>query len=135
MNFFKGNIAGFDDSIFIKLLFLPFTLIGVIQKKFGEKLNKTVQQSALCEAGRVYVQNFMALNTRFWGAMLLAASVVFNTFHFVSGRGINKYVLILSVVSALMLIVNYNVTRFFSSSRVVSFCKMCAGLSKVEFDF
>jgi putative inorganic carbon (HCO3(-)) transporter len=135
MNFFKGNIAGFDDSIFIKILFLPFTLIGVIQKKFGEKLNKTVQQSALCEAGRVYVQNFMALNTRFWGAMLLAASVVFNTFHFVSGRGINKYVLILSVVSALMLIVNYNVTRFFSSSRVVSFCKMCAGLSKVEFDF
>ena len=135
MRFLKGGNDTAERSRFARWLYAPFDLLSIIAKKTNERLSRAVEQSVICELGRLYVHNFMALNTRFWGTMLLVGTVTFNTLHFMRGMGINKYVLILSGISALMLIFNFNVTGFFNGSRAADFVKACAGVRDITFDF
>lgn len=129
-----GGISS-RDSFFGRALMSPFTLTEVIRDKIGDKLTEKIHKSIICETARAYVQNFMAVNTRFWGILLLCATLVFNTLHFLRGMGVNKIVLCLSVVAALMSLVSLNIMGWLSGSRFIDFCKACAGVKCVSFDF
>ena len=135
MNFLKRDNIAVTDSFFGRILFSPFTLLDVIKKHFANTLNKKIKSSVICELGRLYIQNFMAVNTRFWGIMMLCASVVFNAVHFAAGMGINKAVLIFAVICALLSFTNFNVTGFLNGSKFIDFAKACAGLKNISFDF
>ena len=135
LSFLKGGSDTAKDSRLTRRLYAPFDLLTLISKKINEKLSRAVEQSVICELCRLYVHNFMALNTRFWGTMLLVGTITFNTLHFARGMGINKYVLILSGISAIMLIFNFNVTGFFTGSKAADFAKACAGVKDMTFDF
>ena len=55
-----------------KVLFSPFALLDVLRGKAGEFLDKNISQSFICVWAKTYMQNFMAVNTRFFGIMLIA---------------------------------------------------------------
>ncbi|MGN1115413.1 MAG: O-antigen ligase family protein [Candidatus Ornithomonoglobus sp.] len=135
MSFLKTGGISSRDSFFGRVIMSPFTLTEIIRDKTGEKLAEKVDKSVICETARAYVQNFMAVNTRFWGIMLLCATLVFNALHFLRGMGVNKIVLCLSVIAALLSLVNLNVMGWLSGSKVIEFCKACAGVKYVTFDF
>lgn len=52
-----------DKSIVYKLFHLPFTFFEFLNSKIGEYLNKKIKTSFICDIGRTYLHNFMALNT------------------------------------------------------------------------
>lgn len=135
MNFLKKDSVSVKDSFFGRIVFSPFAFLDFIKCKYANAWSKKIKSSVICELGRLYVANFMALNTRFWGIMMLCASVVFNVVHFAAGMGINKIVLVFAVVCAALSLVNYNVMGFLDGSRFVDFIKSCAGLKKISFDF
>ncbi len=135
INFLKTGGISSRDSFFVRAIMSPFTLTEIIRDKVGEKLAEKVRKSIICETARAYVRNFMAINTRFWGIMLLCAALVFNTLHFIRGMGVNKFVLCLSVIAALMSLVNLNIMGWLSGSGFIGFCKACAGVKYVTFDF
>ena len=130
-----GNGEAAEDSLAVRLMYLPFTALEAVAGKVGAKVSKAVQNSVFCALGREYVHNFMALNVRFWGIMVLVATATFNALHFVCGMGINKYVLIMSVISAAASLCNFNITGFLTTSKAVDFVKACAGVSNITFNF
>lgn len=135
MGFLKKDNRSPADSIAGKVVFFPFTVTEILRDKLGEKLDSGIKNSVICELGRTYVHNFMALNTRFLGVMLLCASAVYNAAHFAGGMGISKPVLIISVIAAVFALVNFNVTGFFQGSVAVDFAKACAGVKNISFEF
>lgn len=135
MNFLKRDNISVKNSFFAKIIFSPFVLLDVIREHFADAWGEKIKDSFICELGRSYVHNFMAVNTRFWGVMMLCASVMFNVVHFVSGRGINKAVLMFAIVCALLSLINYNVMGFLNGSKFIDFIKACAGVRKINFEF
>ena len=135
MRFCKGNAIKTCGSAVQKLAFLPFTFLEFLQEKIGDRLAEGIKKSAICNAGNVFINNFMALNTRFWGMLLLVATVVFNTVHMQAGTGINKIILALSAVAAVLVCMNFNVMGFMNTSKLIDFLKACAGVKNINFEF
>ena len=135
MHLLKKESITSKGSILSSIVFLPFTFLEYLQEKTGTVLKNAIRKSAICEAARGYVENFMALNTRFWGVMLLASSVIYNILKF-SGEGyINKYIAVLTLVSVIMLCLNQNVMGYLGGSKLIDFIKACAGFKKIKFSF
>ncbi len=135
MTLLEKEGKGFENSLFSRITMSPFTFLEFVQRKIGDTLSDKIRASAVCEAGRLYIQNFMALNTRFWGIMFLAASVVYNVLHAASGIGMSTIVLAVSLIGVLLMLININITGFLNGSKVVDFCKACAGLKNIDFSF
>lgn len=135
MGFLKSGRISSRGSMVSRVLMSPFTLTEYIREKIGAALSEKLRRSVLCGAARDYVHSFMALNSRFWGVMLLSASAVFNALHLMRGMGVNKAVLCVSIIAAALLPFSFNATGWFSGSGFVGFCKACAGVGEIEFDF
>lgn len=131
MRFLKRNPDG--ESVVKRVALSPFTLLEFIQRKISPKLGGAVEKSVLCETARRYVHSFMALNTRFWGVMLLCASVVGFVGNVYVGGKILPYA-VLGAAAALLTIKSVNVTGYFEGSRLVDFVKACAGLKNITFE-
>lgn len=134
MTFLRGDKKN-GGGIFKNILFLPFTLLERLSAKIGGRLSNVVDRSVICGLCRCYVQGFMALNTVFWGVMGLTMSVVLNALRFAGGKGMNKYVLAVSVISALLIIARCNIMSLLSTSRIADFVKKCAGAPNLDFEF
>lgn len=135
MGFLKHSVKNWKNSIFVRILFSPFTFLEFAQKRLCGIIGPKIKSSIICETGRVYVESFMAINTRFWGMMVLCATLVFNILHYIKGAGLNIPILILSVIAMILCNLNYNVMRFLNTSKFIDFLKACAGLKNVKFDF
>lgn len=135
MGFLKKDKLTVQDSFFGKIIYSPFALLDMIKKRYANLWSKKIKVSVICGLGRTYIQNFMAVNTRFWGIMMLCASAVFNAAHFALGRGVNKLVLIFAVICALLSLTNYNAMGFLNGSRLIDFLKACAGVKNIDFEF
>lgn len=135
MAFAEGGKATVAGSRIARVLYLPFDILEFIAKKLHKPVSKGIENSIICELGRQYVHNFMALNTRFWGVMLLALTVVFEVMHIALGRGFNIYIVGIAAVGVILTVINYNFTGFCTGSKVIGFIKACAGVSDISFDF
>lgn len=135
MRFLKGTNIRTSGSVLKKITMFPFTALEFLQKKIGGSLADKLEKSIFCEAGSSYVHNFMAVNTRFWGIMLLCATVIFNLLHWSAGMGINRIILVLSAISAVFVCTNMNIMGFLNTSKLVDFVKACAGVKNISFDF
>lgn len=118
-----------------KITGLPFDFLEFVNVKFGKKISDTVSKSVLCESARRFVHNFMALNTRFWGAMLFSAAVFYNIFKFAECGFVNRYVAAATVIFVTMMFFNADVTGYFESSKLVDFVKACMGFKNLSFEF
>ena len=120
-----------EKSITGKVLYLPFTLLRYLKDKLCAFLENNVRHSFICVWSRTYIQNFMALNTRFFGLMLVSASLAYC----LVGRHPSKIALIAGALGAIALIFNYNVMSFLNPSKAVDFEKSAAGFKELSFDF
>lgn len=124
-----------DKSIVYKLFRLPFTFLEFLNLKIGEYINNKIKTSFLCDFGRTYLHNFMALNTRFFGVMILSTSAIYLILKILINNSYSLPALIVGALGAVALIINYNITATFASSKFVGFCKAFIGFKDVEFDF
>ncbi len=114
-----------------KVLFSPFALLDVLRGKAGEFLDKNISQSFICVWAKTYMQNFMAVNTRFFGIMLIAMAFSYCA----ASRHISKIALIAGAVGAVLCIVNYNLMSFLNPSKFVGIVKSMAGFKDLDFEF
>lgn len=133
MKFLKGE--GKESNILNRITYSPFTFLGFLQRKLGDRFSAKIEKSIFCELGRAYVHGFMAINTRFFGVMALCASVAYTLTKAILEGGINKIVLAVGVLGAIALIKSMNVMGFFGGSKLVDFIKACAGVKNITFDF
>lgn len=122
-------------SITGRILRSPFTFLENIRKKTGAFLREKSSESCICRWSGIYVQNFMAVNTRFFGIMLLCTSIVFTATHILTAGRLSKIALIAAMSGVVMTLMNYNLMSFLNPSRVVDFIKSAAGFRQLEFDF
>ncbi len=118
------------NSVAAKILFSPFTFLAYLKRKIGGFLKENVRGSFICAWAKKYMQNFMAVNTRFFGIMLVGASIAYCTVGHLS-----KIALAAGAVGAIMCIFNYNLMGFLNPSKFVSFVKSAAGFKDVDFEF
>lgn len=117
-----------------KVLYFPFAVLGKLRSKMGAFLRKS-ENSLICYLSNTYVQNFMAVNVRFFGMMLLAASLAYTFMKFAMNGSVSRISLIFGLVGAIASLVNYNLMGFLNPSKVAAFIKSCAGFRGLNFEF
>lgn len=129
----KAMYAG--KSVVYKIFRLPAAFWESLQKKTGAALRQKIDTSVLCAAGRCYVNAFMAVNTRFWGALLLCACLAYTFFRLTALQPYSVPVLAVGALGAVLLIFKRNLMAFLNGSRVVDFVKAAAGFKDLSFEF
>ena len=114
-----------------KVLGLPFAFLTFLKNKIGGFVRNNISNSFICSWAKTYMQNFMAVNTRFFGVMLVMMAVGYcvSTMHF------SKIAGVAGALGAVMCIFNYNLMSFLNPSKFVGFVKSAAGFKNLDFDF
>ena len=123
------------DSVLYKFFRLPALFWEFLQKKFGAAINQKIKTSFICSLGRSYVHNFMAVNTRFWGTLLLSSCLGYTLIKLVTVHSYSKLVLCVGAVGAIALIFKFNLMAFLNGSKVVDFVKAAIGFKHLDFEF
>jgi len=113
------------ESVLSKIMHLPMTFLKFVNKKLGVWISEKIEKSVLIDLAKTYMNNMLALNSKFLGCLLLSAVVVNN----VLSWNVGKFDLISAGIGAILLILNYNYTDFFDASKLVAFCKKTAGFN------
>ncbi|MCD8390532.1 MAG: O-antigen ligase family protein [Firmicutes bacterium] len=121
-------------SAAMKAFRAPFTACKLIKNKVCEPFVKSIQSSFICGLLKTYMYNFIALNTRFFGMIILSAGAAYTVTAFAAGGGISKIALIGMLIGALLLLTNRNVTDFLNNSAVIGFCKSCIGFKDLDLE-
>ncbi len=114
-----------------KVIYCPFTFLSFLKRKIGGFIENNIAQSCICNWAKIYIQSFMAVNTRFFGIMLLGAAIGCSA----GGMHISKLALIAGAAGALMCVFNYNLMGFLNPSKFVDLLKSAAGFRDLSFDF
>lgn len=125
-----GEGAG-KTTVAAKILYCPFTFLSFVKRKAGGFIENKIRHSCICEWSRVYIQSFMAVNTRFFGVMLLSMAISFMCV----SQHFSKIGALGGAVGAVMCIFNYNLMGFLNPSRFVGLVKSAAGFKDLSFDF
>lgn len=119
-----------ERNITAKVLGCPFTFLNFVHKKIGGFIDRNISQSFICTWAKKYIQNFMAVNMRFFGIMLLGASLSYCVVgHF------SKLAAIAGAVGAVICIFNYNLMGFLNPSKFVGLIKSALGFKNLDFEF
>lgn len=122
-------------SVTGRILRLPFTALELIGKKTGGFLRSRIKNSVLCRIAYEYTESFAAVNTRFFGVMLLCMSVAYTVSHMVIKGGISVIALAAAVIGALFALTDYNIMQFLNESRLADLVKCALGFRNLKFDF
>ncbi len=123
------------NSVFYKIYRLPFTFWEFLSDKIGGYINKNIKSSTICTLARGYVQGFMAVNSRFWGIMLLSSSISFTALRLVSTKTYSLSVLIVGAIGAVLMLFRCNFMSFLNGSKIVDIIKAALGFKELDFNF
>lgn len=113
-----------QDGLFTKISYFPISFFETVRKSIGKWLTEKIENSFFVDIAKTYVNNVLAMNTRFFGCMLLAAVIINNTLT----RNLGILDFAFAIISVLAVIFNYNVTDFFDGSKIVGFLKKMFGI-------
>lgn len=131
VGFAKTNKVFGRQSVTYKLLRLPFAALTVIQSKIAIYLERCIQHSVLLCFYRTFLQSFLALNTRFFGTMLLGAAGAYSAAYIISG-GFSAAGLAGVIIGALLALTDYNISDFCAGSVLFGFAKDVLGFSHIH---
>lgn len=133
MNFLKKNDRpGMEkNSILYRIIYLPFMLFEFIGKKAGSALGKAIKDSFIINVLKGFMNNALALNTRFIGCMLLAGL----TAHEIAATEFSFPLLAVAAVGIVLALSNYNITDFLAESKVVNFILSALGFENIKWNF
>ncbi len=130
MNFVKKDTGiRFGSSILYRIVRLPFAAAEAVGRVLGGRLDKQIELSIILNLVRDYMNNILALNTRFLGVMLVFGAAV-NIVTELSSAAIA-----VGVIGILLAAVNYNITDFLQESRLVGFCQSAVGFKGIDWKF
>jgi O-antigen ligase len=119
-----------NNSAAWRVCTLPFSFLTKVKNKAGAFIEKSIAESFLCSWAKTYIMNFSAVNTRFFGIMLVGASASYcAAVHF------SRFAAIIGAVGAVMCIFNYNLMGFLNPSKFASIVKSAAGFKDLNFEF
>lgn len=124
-----------EKSVVYKIFRLPVVFWEYLRDSLGGFINEKIKTSVICSAGRCYVNAFMAVNTRFWGTLLLSACLAYTIVKLITVNSYSMFVLIAGAVGAVLLIFRYDLMAFPNGSRVIDFVKAAAGFKDLDFEF
>ena len=124
-----------QKSIIWRICRIPFTILESIGTNIGKPFIKAVNNSVICAWGYSYIQNFMAVNTRFMGMLLLCASISAMLTKLIISGFLIKWLLIAAALGAVLIIFNYNLMGFLNPSWIVKLIKCLAGFEELDFEF
>ncbi len=111
------------QNAFYKIMYFPIGIFEFFNKKIGGWILKRIEKSFILDLARTFMNNILALNTRFLGCMMLGAILV------KIAMDLSIAVLCVGVLGLLLLLTDYNITDFFDTSKLVAFDKKAAGLN------
>lgn len=123
-----------QNSVLYKLLRFPFKIAEAVNKHLGNYARYVIDKSFIVHIFRIFLNNILALNTRFGGVMLLACGMTYAAARFALGAGISKAGLIIAAVGVVLCVFNRNVTAFLETSAVVRFVEKTLGF-ELRYDF
>lgn len=126
----KSRIAGWfrvlhtdedalEKSIAGRIVRCPFTFFEWIQKKAGGALSGVIDKSALMHMCRLYLDNILALNLRFWGILILSSAIGIACGKFVSGNPVGWVIIACGIIGAVISIFNMNITEYLKNSVLI----------------
>lgn len=137
----NGMIVGFlkrDDrfgmerhSILYKLTRLPFGIVEYIEKYVGAKLKQIIDDSFFVGCAKAFMNNALALNTRFIGCIVLAAAISYELLR----MSVSVPMAAVFTLGFVLLLTDRNITEFFEGSKLVTFCLKSVGFGKVDWNF
>lgn len=125
----RENVA--EKSLLYKVIYTPFAALGFINKKIGTWLGEMLGKSVFIDWSNCFLDNALALNTRFYGCILLAMLTVRE----IVSMQFTGFTAVLAVLGILFALVDYNVAEFFAESKVVNFCLSAIGFSNISWGF
>ncbi len=127
----EGSGKSLQNSKTAKVMSSPFALMALIREKASGFFERNISGSFICSWSKTYIHSFMALNTRFFGVMLVSCAFAYCA----AGGHISKIALIAGIIGAVMCVFNYDIMSFMNPSKVVDIVKSIAGFKEINFDF
>ncbi len=128
------NEDALSKTIFGRIVRCPFTFIEFIQKKYGDAISGGIEKSGLLNLCRMYLNNLLALNTRFFGVLSVAFAICSIIGTFIGYGGINILMVVLGIVGILLSLINVNITDFLKNSALLKLVLALLG-AEANFDF
>ncbi len=108
-------------NLFYKVMYFPIGIFELLNKKIGGWILKRIENSFFLDLARTFMNNIFALNTKFLGCLLLSAMLVKVIINF------SIPAVCIGLLGAVLVVLDYNITNFFDSSKLVGFCLKTAG--------
>ncbi len=108
-------------NLFYKVMYFPIGIFEFLNKKIGGWILKRIETSFILDLARVFMNNIFALNTKFLGCLILGVMLVKIIMSF------SIPIVCIGLLGAVLLVLDYNITNFFDSSKLVGFCLKTAG--------
>lgn len=122
------------NSRFSRICKAPFTFYDFLRRKIGTWLSSKIEKSCIVHMCNSILHNMLALNTRFFGVMILGLQIGRTVMEFLRGGISFGWVSIaMTVVGVVLLLININITQTFATSRVMAFIQKTAGFD-VHYD-
>ncbi|MBO5060591.1 MAG: O-antigen ligase family protein [Clostridia bacterium] len=117
-------------SVLQKVVYTPFSIFGAINKRFASYLSDVTENSVILNLSRCFMNNALALNTRFYGCillgMLITREVISLQFSLLTAG--------LALIGILFVLTDYNVTDFFAQSSIIRFVTATAGFPHLSWN-
>ncbi len=123
-----------DEGVFVRLIRMPMSFLDLIKTKLGAFINEKIKNSFICGAAKIYINNFVAINTKFFGIMLLTMGLSYMLVKAALGGGIVIGGIIAMVLGAVMSLTSFNIMKFLNNSVSVGFIKSCAGFRELDIE-
>ena len=124
-----------QNSAVYKFFCLPMRLWQRLREGIGKSLKEKIRTGFWCSLARNYMNSFMAVNTRFWGIMIISASEAYTVSKLIALHTYSKPVLIAGALGIVLSLMRYNLMAFLNGSYVVDFIKKAIGFEKIQFEF
>lgn len=132
----SGRYEGMaQKSLLYKICYIPFAVLEFIGKYIGKPLMRAAKKSIICAWGYSYISNFMAVNTRFMGILVLFASITAMICKIAISGYLIKLLLVTGAIGAVLMLFNYNLMGFLNGSWLVDAVKGFAGFKGLDFEF
>lgn len=114
-----------EKGFFGKMMYAPVYCLEFLNKKIGSWISDRVENSFILDLARTFMNNILAINTRFLGCVAVSMISV----KAIMSQVFSPTMAAISVFGVIMLIFNYNISDFFDGSKLIGFLKKVTGLS------
>jgi O-antigen ligase len=118
-------------SVLYKIIHLPFWILEKTGKKAGEKISASYEKSFILKSTFAFLDNALALNTRFLGLIILSGVLSRQVFSF----SFSYKLLAVTAICIILLLLDFNITDFFAESKAVELVLATVGFKNISWDF